>query len=450
MKNVWKWTATMLLASTVLFGYGPSSTLVSAEEMLQLNGVLKGIVSGNETKDYSVTLEDAGKLTFDFTSFGPNTDFKLIDEYNETIMDHSLDSDGKTPGREYDYYYLEAGNYRFVVENDSSMPSDYKVETTFKKVAGSDNEPNNGITEAQVLLFNQKIRGLLSEQDDRDVYSIKVPKDGTVTFDIATYIYEHSKISLMDQNGEKVDSDTVSSSEKTPGRWIRSFDLAAGTYYLYMDRSNNRYTGVYDIQASFKAANNTENEPNDGIIEAENLAFYKKVTGFLNWSDQNDFYKIVVPKKSEVTLELSSYLKSMKINWIDQRGEIIDSGWLPGESKTPGRYLNTWSFPKGTYYLQINDANHYTGLYHFQVKSSHLLPSVSLKAMNVKSAYVSGTTEKGATVTMKLGKKTYTKKADAKGHFDWKVQKQKAGTVITVTSQNKYGKTTKQLRVSKK
>ncbi|MFX4306763.1 hypothetical protein F8N00_15355 [Exiguobacterium sp. A1_3_1] len=451
MKNVWKWTATMLLASTVLFGCGPSSTLVSAEEMLQLNGALKGIVAGNGTNEYSVTLEDAGKLTFDFTSFGPDADFKLIDEYNETIMNHSLDSDGKTPAREYDYYYLEAGTYRFIVENDSSMPSDYKVETTFKKAAGQDIEPNNGTSEAQVLPFNQKVRGLLSEQDDRDVYSIKVLKDGTVTFDIATYINQQSIISLKNQDGVEIDREVVSSSEKTPGRWVNSFDLAAGTYYLYMDRSySSNYTGIYDIQASFKAANNTEHEPNDGVVEAEAISFYKRMTGFLHWSDQNDFYKIIVPKKSQITLELSSYLTSMRINWIDQQGKTIDSEWLSGKSKTPGRYLNTWSFPKGTYYLQINDADYYTGRYQFQVKSSHLLPSVSLKAMNVKSTHVSGTTEKGATVTLKLGKKTYTKKTDAKGHFDWKVQKQKAGTVITVTSQNKYGKTTKQLRVTKK
>ncbi|MFP3895067.1 Ig-like domain-containing protein [Exiguobacterium indicum] len=450
MKNVWKWTATMLLASTVLFGYGPSSTLVSAEEILPISGQVKGNLSGFETDEYFVTLDEAGKLSFDMTAYGPTTEFILTDEYSSTLMDRSLDSDGKTPARKFDYYYLEAGRYRLTVNNDNSTSSNYKIETTFKAALGQDIEPNNGTSEAQVLLFNQKVRGLLSEQDDRDVYSIVVPKDGTVTFDIATYISWESKILLKDQNGKEINSEDLSSSEKTPGRWVQSFDLAAGTYYLYMDRSYSGYTGVYDIQASFKAANNTEHEPNDGIIEAENLAFYKKVTGFLHWSDQNDFYKIIVPKKSQITLELSSYLTSMRINWIDQQGKTIDSESLSGEPKTPGRYLNTWSFPKGTYYLQINDADYYTGRYQFQVKSSHLLPSISLKAMNVKSTHVSGTTEKGATVTLKLGKKTYTKKAEAKGHFDWKVQKQKAGTVITVTSQNKYGKTTKQLRVSKK
>lgn len=449
MKQVWKWTATMLLASTVFISYGPSSMNVSAEEMLPLNGVVKGNVSDSETNEYNVTLEEAGKLALDLTAFGPDTDFDLLDEYNDKIMHHSMNSDGKTPAREYDYYYLEKGTYRLIVDNDSDTSSDYKVETSFKKTAGQDVEPNNGTSEAQALPFNQKNRGLLSEQDERDVYRIQVPKDGTVSFDLSTYIYQQSLVSLMDQDGKKIDSDFISSSEKTPGRWMRSFDLAAGTYYLYMDRSYIGYTGVYDIQASFKAANNTEHEPNNGIIEAENLAFYKKMTGFLNWSDQNDFYKIVVPKKSEITLELSSYLNAMRIIWIDQQGKTIDNSWLSGESKTPGRYLNTWSFPKGTYYLQINDEDLYTGRYQFQVKSSHLLPSVSLKAMNVKSTHVSGTTEKGATVTMKIGKKAYTKKADTKGHFDWKVQKQKVGTVITVTSQNKYGKTTKQIRITK-
>lgn len=454
MKQVWKWTATTLLASTVFIGYGPSSMNVSAEEMLPLNGVVTGNVSDSETNEYNVTLEEAGKLAFDLTAFGPDTDFELLDEYNEKIMDHSMDSDGKTPARKYDYYYLEAGTYRFIVENDSETPSDYKVETIFKKTVGQDVEPNNGTSEAQVLPFKQKIRGLISEQDSRDVYSIKIPKDGTVSFDIATYIYGQSEVTVTDEYGHSIVDKSVSSTEKTPGRWSRSLDLATGTYYLYIDRYSSGYTGVYDIEASFKAANNTEREPNNGIVEAEQISFYKKKTGFLHWSDRNDFYKIVVPKKSNITLDLTSYVSDMDVYWINQQDEKIFDKTVVGESKTPGRLIKTWSLPKGTYYLQVNNYNvestDYTGLYHFQVKSSHLLPSVSLKAMNVKSTHVSGMTEKNATVTLKLGKKTYSKKADSKGRFDWKVKKQKAGTVITVTSQNKYGKTMKQIRVSKK
>lgn len=450
MKNVWNCTATILIASSVLLGYESSSLSVSAQELLPINGQVKGDVSEGETDEYSVKLDEAGKLAFDVTSFGPDTDFILVDEYNETIMSHSLGSDGKTPAREYDSYYLEAGTYRFAVENDSNASSDYKIDTTFKAATSQDMEPNNGTSEAQVLAFNQKLRGLLSEQDDRDVYSITIPKDGTVAFDISTYISEQSMIILNDKDGNKIDNSLVSSSEKTPGRWTQSFDLAAGTYYLYMDRYSSIYTGVYDIQTSFKAANNTEREPNDGIVEAESIPFYKKMTGFLDWHDENDFYKIVVPKKSEITLDLSSYMPYMRINWIDQQGNTIDQTSLSGGIKTAGRYINTWSFSKGTYYLQINDGDSYTGRYQFQVKSSHLLPSVSIKAMNIKSTHVSGTTEKDATVNLKIGKKIYTKKADGAGRFDWKIQKQKVGTVITVTSQNKYGKTTKQIRIAKK
>ncbi|MFO7177005.1 Ig-like domain-containing protein, partial [Enterococcus faecium] len=69
--------------------------------------------------------------------------------------------------------------------------------------------------------------------------------------------------------------------------------------------------------------------------------------------------------------------------------------------------------------------------------------------VSVRSTKVSGKTEKGATVTMTIGKKSYKRTADAKGNYSFSINKQKAGTPIKVTSKNKYGSTVKTVKVSR-
>lgn len=76
-------------------------------------------------------------------------------------------------------------------------------------------------------------------------------------------------------------------------------------------------------------------------------------------------------------------------------------------------------------------------------------PNVS-KVTN-RDTVVKGKTEAYATVTVKhKGKKIGSKKADRKGHFKVKIKKQKAGSVLYVTSKDKAGNTSKATKVKVK
>ncbi|MGH1334464.1 MAG: Ig-like domain-containing protein, partial [Exiguobacterium indicum] len=91
----------------------------------------------------------------------------------------------------------------------------------------------------------------------------------------------------------------------------------------------------------------------------------------------------------------------------------------------------------------------HTGTYQLKVSSSHLLPVLSVNRVSVRSTKVSGKTEKGATVTMTIGKKSYKRTADAKGNYSFSISKQKAGTSIKISSKNKYGSSVKTVKVTK-
>jgi len=68
-------------------------------------------------------------------------------------------------------------------------------------------------------------------------------------------------------------------------------------------------------------------------------------------------------------------------------------------------------------------------------------PTVSI--VSDKSNEVAGVTEKGATVTVKIGSKKYTKKADTKGNFKVKIPKQKAGKKLYLSAKDKSGNISK-------
>jgi uncharacterized protein YjdB/Leucine-rich repeat (LRR) protein len=72
-------------------------------------------------------------------------------------------------------------------------------------------------------------------------------------------------------------------------------------------------------------------------------------------------------------------------------------------------------------------------------KTAPTLPAVNAVADNLK--VVTGKTEAGSTVTVTIGTKKYTAKADSKGNFNATIPQQKAGTKITVTATDAAGNT---------
>ncbi len=67
----------------------------------------------------------------------------------------------------------------------------------------------------------------------------------------------------------------------------------------------------------------------------------------------------------------------------------------------------------------------------------------SVTTVSDKSKEVSGVTEKSATVTVKIGSKKYTKKADSKGKFKVTIPKQKAGKKLYLSAKDKSGNISK-------
>ena len=470
MKQLMKtWISSMLGVLLILATITPASAEAGVE-ILPMNGTISGeLTESNEKNTYELSLPEAGEMTFDFiSSINSSGRYRLVDAYNDIVFSIDIEGSANNPGREVVSYDLEKGQYRLFVYDEYRSSNyyvdtgNYKVMTSFKASNTDDVEPNNGTAEAQALTFGKKVRGYVSVQDIKDVYGMKLTKAGRVTIDLSTYVNNNTRVDIIDAYNNKVYGEEVSGSSKNPSKFVYQIDLEAGQYYVRVSdsyRSGLYYvdTGVYELKASFVAALNTEVEPNNGEVEAQVLPFYKTVKGLLSWSDTTDVYKINVPKSSKVGIDLTSYIYSSArvALYHEEANEWLLGTYVDGSWKQPGRYKENLALGKGTYYLHVYDANrqyssHYnTGKYQLRLTSSHLLPVLSVNKVNARSTKVSGKTEKGATVTMTIGKKSYKRTADAKGNYSFSIKKQKAGTSIKISSKNKYGSSVKTVRVLK-
>ena len=229
--------------------------------------------------------------------------------------------------------------------------------------------------------------------------------------------------------------------------------MEGGVYYLNLyDDYGYDDTGVYELKSTFIPALNQEAEPNNGSAEAKAFPFYQTRTGFLSWNDRIDVYKVTIPKTSKVGIDVTSYVDDRAILTLYDGDNVnLLNEEVYGSTKAPGRFNRSLMLTRGTYYVSIRDdyGTDDTGKYQLKVTSTHLLPALSVNKVTARSTKVSGKTEKGATVTMTLGKKSYKRTADAKGNYSFSISKQKAGTSIKISSKNKYGSSVKTVKVTK-
>jgi len=328
----------------------------------------------------------------------------------------------------------------------SKRAAAYTLRATAETITTDDREPNNGTLEAQVLPFQKTVRGMLSAQDEKDIYQLNVPKSGKLSLAIDTYLRGNATSSLTDSLNENVFSSYLVSEEKSPGKFRRSVYVEAGTYFLILSRTSTQ-TGRYQVQAAMQPVTTNEQEPNDGVLEATRLLFAQDYSGLLTWQDHHDYYRVTLPKKSQVTFDVTTMIDpSMTIEWTDPMNKSLYYRSLSGNEKTPGRWKDSLELPKGTYYFRIG-STYYSGYYHFRVTASHLFPVLQINPVKAEARQVNGTTEKNAAVRLTINQRTYIQKANQTGRYTFSIPKAKRGTKMTVASENGYGKTTKQVYV---
>lgn len=456
MKHViQKWISAALVVLICVTLIQPVTTRAQ-ESVMELNSKVTGqITDTHKVFTYKVTLPKRGTLSIDLKSWVDSiVDYRLLDDQGTEIEDASLNGDALTPGREFMTKHFEAGVYYVEISQWSDgYNGKFELTNSFSEVSTDDREPNNGTSIAQPLTIGKKVRGYISVQDEKDVYRIVLPKAGTLSLDWISNISGTAELYLRNEQNQVIRHERMSSTVESSNRYKEPIDLEPGTYYIEIEDWNAPHnTGKYELLATFLSANNRELEPNNGTTQAMQLDFYKPLNGFLSWSDTQDYYKVRLPKASTLTIDMNSFVQGIaEVEVYDENYKRLMYEYVYGSVSSPGKAVESLKLKSGTYYVAVKawDAKSSTGKYSLEIKSSHLLPSLTVNNVTTRSTVIYGKTAKDANVYFKIGQKTYTRKANSKGDYSFKIKKQKAGSVIRVTAKNKYGSTFKQVTVKK-
>ena len=285
--------------------------------MLNNGGTGSGTLdNNNQDAWFKVEVPEEGKVTITETVDGDLTLYAM----------YFCNADAKERNREGHYYgsgrTLEVtnvgkGTYYIHVQRSSGSGT-FKINYQFTACPyANDSEPNDEAGLGDILENGKTVQGRLGYLDANgycdkdDWYKIDVPKDGRVqlifdcdqTYDLKLYALYFHRYKAEDgtypertRKGHYLRKDTLTIT-----------DVGVGTYYIRVQRDGGH--GGYTLKYIFTPNNYAnDSEPNDEAGQGDILENGKTVQGHLgycdatNYTDNNDWYKIEVPKDGRVQL----------------------------------------------------------------------------------------------------------------------------------------------------
>lgn len=277
------------------------------------------------------------------------------------------------------------------------------------------------------------------------------------------------KITVTNQSGDVV-KELTGSLEKN-ATLTKQLALEKGTYYIvYNGRSfGNTYSGVGDVSTTVDVqyVNRTGNVLGNSVNNAISLTNSKISTGIVSNIYTEQYFKFTLNQQSNVNFNLSvtntpsgfdrginyeiisangiSYTEKLeKQNHLTYPSKAYQVGHNYADSCNTGKL----TLPKGTYYLKVKAVeNGLVSTVSVKPSIEKVIPTLKtpkLKKYKKNTKKITGTATKGAKVKVKVGKKTYTVKANSKGKFTVKLKsKLKKKTKITIYATKKGYKNSK-------
>jgi len=327
------------------------------------------ITATNTGNMYVITLAQPGTLSVSLTSSGGTTalpnDGADVKWYNSN---GTLISGGTSNGFSFPYAEnmnnLAAGTYYIVVIGRVGIGNTglYNIRVDYFT---SEEEPNNTIATAQLLIPNLTVKGSITSSDTTDVFKYVLTQPGWFTVNVTKGDISGIDVRWYDTNGAQIRNDSLSYSGDWP--YNKGMDLEAGTYYIRIDQYSSSYTGTYNLRAEFTAAENNEIEPNSTRATAHLLTSGQTVKGFISYQDNNDMYRIVLTQSKRVTVSVTKgNISSIYVRWYDADGTRIRSDSVSYSGDWP--YNKYMDLEAGTYYIGIDQySSSDTGTYNLTV-----------------------------------------------------------------------------------
>ncbi len=247
-------------------------------------------------------------------------------------------------------------------------------------------EENNEQKQANDIDVNTDVTGALETKEDMDFYKFTVKDNGLISirfqhpehnwegmgFGDTTSLY---KVAILDQDGEEVTETFVSHNHDTDFTF-HSFGISAGTYYVKVTPGVMQADYDYTINVNYTKEAGWEAENNNNADKAQEIQPDTTVSGWINYKDDVDWYKVVLDAPGAVSYTFShefvdneATFWTTKLFYLDNNQEVIlvDDQTFIGtddeEFTSPKAGL-----PKGTYYLKVTSAKGWTNAGKYSIR----------------------------------------------------------------------------------
>lgn len=155
---------------------------------------------------------------------------------------------------------------------------------------------------------------LMSEEQE-DWYKLVIPSDGRVELKVMSYIdgYTCFKLYTSDFSEQLYRDNTYDGNITQPDTKVANYSLSKGTYYLKVD--NESYTGKYRLNASFTSYGVNDHNAHS-YDSPQTYTLGTTITGAITATDDQDWFKVVIPKNAYYVFSLSSYVAPYTNFWI--------------------------------------------------------------------------------------------------------------------------------------
>ena len=431
---------------------------ISTAQPLTLGYTAKGTIqgTGNTADIYEYVFAESGVLKITATwSVNNYANIKLYNAGGTEIKNLSMYGNSNYK----DSIGLNAGTYYIgIVRENNSTNGSYTLLGDF--IAAENNEEvatqHNTTSNAQLLTFGQTIKGLLSYQDDNDMYKYELTEPGRfyITVNCNTSIpggvYYIPNVKWYNTAGVKIRESTCSYNN---GVLKDSLDLERGTYYIGIEKYST-YTGRYTLLGNFTAAGNDEAEydedgkpgANNEKADAQELKYAQTVKGFISSQDNIDYYYYNLEQSDILTVNVNvgtdrtnGQLYYVYVRLINAEGydEISKKSCVANYTGTSYNCNMSKSLSSGYYYIEISRySDSYTGTYSITAWTGSTKPPATVTYVSISPS--SAEMRKGDYQYFTV---TVTGNMEPSQSATWEVLgNNKSGTTITTPSSSSQGR----------
>lgn len=309
--RIFKRFISLVLAGAMCFSLNlipaKAATTTASAEVIPANTFVTTKTAGDNLDNwYKFVMPEAGYVEFQFNAISRNPSATVL----VCDSDFTVKYQGKSDLNETTPKFgLEKGGVMYVDVN-SYDALNYTIMAGVTAANDWEREPNDSFEKANTITAGSTINGSESGNDD-DYFKFIMPSNGYVNFtinnpnvdtnnsginrEISAKVYNSARTTLYEYWGYDSQITTQNFASKK-----------GSVYYLYIKPEHG--DGEYSITPNFTALDSCESEDNNSFSTANKIQINKALTGFLQSTDDVDFYKFQTKKakkKKKGTINVS-------------------------------------------------------------------------------------------------------------------------------------------------